>query len=59
MDQELCIEIAKHKDKHHELIITVSITRTYVVTDHIAFINENSDHHGASCEENLVQSFVL
>ena len=59
MDEELCIEIAKPKDETQDLIITVSVTRTYLVADTLEIARKNGDESSAFSDAHLLLSFVM
>ena len=59
MDEGLCIEITKPKDDAQDLIITVSITRSYVIVDPMEIINQNGERAQAHRDARLLQSFVM
>ena len=59
MDEELCIEIAKPKDKAQDLIITVSMTRTYLIANPLEVLSKNGDQIGASKNAQRAHSFAI
>ena len=59
MDEEFCIEITKPKDDAQDLIITVSLTRTYLISDPLEISNRNGDRAPASRDAHLLQSFAM
>jgi len=59
MDEELCVEIVKSKDDVQDLIITVSLTRTYLIADPLEIINQNGDRTQASRDACLQPSFAM
>jgi len=58
MNEELCIEIVKPKDTAQDLIISVSITRTYVIPP-LDIIDQNGDRTQASRDAQLLRSCVI
>jgi len=59
MDEELCIEITKPKDDAQDLIIIVSITRSYVIVDPMEIISQNGDETQVSRDAQMLQSFAM
>ena len=59
LDEELCVEIALPKDETQDLIISVSMTRTYLISDPLKIINPNGDQVQKSSDAALLHSFVM
>ena len=59
VDEELHIEIVKPGEETQDLIITVSLTRSYMIADPLKFINENGDGMQISRDKNLTHSFSM
>ncbi len=59
MDEELCVEIVKPKDETQELIISVSVTRTYFISSPLEISNQNGGRAQAHGDAHLLQSFVM
>ena len=59
MDEEVCIEIAKLKDETPDLIITVSMTRVYLISEPLEMISKNGNQTEASIDAYLRHSFAI
>ena len=59
MDEELCIEITKPKDDTQDLIITVSIARSYVIAGSLEISNQNGDETQVSRDAQMLQSYAM
>jgi hypothetical protein len=59
INEEVCVEIVKLKDKTRDLIISVSLRRTYLMPNPLEINSRNGGQTEESRDTTLLRSFVM